>query len=101
MEASKKKQRAGGVDKVSIDDVKAYGEDRLLWKIAEELTKRNIDASLSDEPIFQNQMVGKRALGIPTIKDRIVQMAAKIVIEPVFEAGFSTLFIWIPTKTKC
>ena len=30
----------------------------------------------------------KRALGIPTIKDRIVQMATKIVIEPVFEANF-------------
>jgi len=30
----------------------------------------------------------KRALGIPTIKDRTVQMAAKIVTEPVFEADF-------------
>ena len=79
---------AGGVDKVSIDDVKAYGEDRLLCEIAEELRTEKYRCKPVRRTYIPKPDGRKRALGIPTIKDRIVQMAAKIVIEPVFEADF-------------
>jgi RNA-directed DNA polymerase len=84
----KKNKGAGGVDKVSIDDVKAYGEDRLLCEIAEELRTEKYRCKPVRRTYIPKPDGRKRALGIPTIKDRIVQMAAKIVIEPVFEADF-------------
>jgi group II intron reverse transcriptase/maturase len=79
---------AGGVDKVSIDDVKAYGEEKLLDEIAEELRTDKYRCKPVRRTYIPKPDGRKRALGIPTIKDRIVQMAAKIVIEPVFEADF-------------
>jgi len=84
----KRNEGAGGVDKVSIDDVKAYGEDRLLYEIAEELRTEKYRCKPVRRTYIPKPDGRKRALGIPTIKDRIVQMAAKIVIEPVFEADF-------------
>jgi RNA-directed DNA polymerase len=81
---------AGGVDKVSIEDVKAYGEDRLLCEIAEELRTEKYRCKPVRRTYIPKPDGRKRALGIPTIKDRIVQMAAKIVIEPVFEADFQS-----------
>lgn len=88
METSKKKWWGGGVDKVSIDDVKAYGEDKLLCEISEELRTEKYRCKPVRRTYIPKADGRKRALGIPTIKDRIVQMAAKIVIEPVFEADF-------------
>ena len=79
---------AGGVDKVSIDDVKAYGEEKLLDEIAEELRTDKYRCKPVRRTYIPKPDGRKRALGIPTIKDRIVQMAAKIVIEPLFEADF-------------
>ena len=43
----------------------------------------------------------ERPLGIPTVKDRIVQMVAKIAIEPVFEADFRDCSYGFPTEKKC
>jgi len=79
---------AGGIDKVSIIDVKAYGEGKLLDEIAEELRIEKYRCKPVRRTYIPKADGKKRALGIPTIKDRIVQMAAKIVIEPVFEADF-------------
>jgi RNA-directed DNA polymerase len=78
----------GGIDKVSIDDVKTYGEEKLLGEIAEELRTGKYRCKPVRRSYIPKPDGRKRALGIPTIKDRIVQMAAKIVIEPVFEADF-------------
>ncbi|WP_034847168.1 group II intron reverse transcriptase/maturase [Ruminiclostridium josui] len=78
----------GGIDKVSIDDVKTYGEEKLLGEIAEELRTGKYRCKPVRRSYIPKPDGKKRALGIPTIKDRIVQMAAKIVIEPVFEADF-------------
>jgi group II intron reverse transcriptase/maturase len=79
---------AGGIDKVSITDVKAYGEEKLLDEIAEGLWTEKYRCKPVRRTYIPKADGKKRALGIPTIKDRIVQMAAKIVIEPVFEADF-------------
>ena len=79
---------AGGIDKVSIIDVKAYGEEKLLDEIAEELRTEKYRCKPVRRTYIPKADGKKRALGIPTIKDRIVQMAAKIVMEPLFEADF-------------
>lgn len=79
---------AGGVDRVSIDDVEAYGEEKLLAEISEMLKTNQYRPLPVRRTYIPKNDGSKRPLGIPVIKDRIVQMAAKIVIEPVFEADF-------------
>ncbi len=86
----KRNRGAGGIDKVSIDDVKAYGEEKLPDEIAKELRTEKYRCKPVRRTYIPKADGRKRALGIPTIKDRIVQMAAKIVIEPVFEADFQS-----------
>lgn len=79
---------AGGIDKISIADVKQYGEEKLLCEIAEELKANQYRCKPVRRTYIPKGDGNKRALGIPTIKDRVVQMATKMVIEPVFEADF-------------
>lgn len=79
---------AGGIDNVSIADVEQYGAEKLIQEILQEL----INGKYRPKPVRRTYIPkgdGKeRPLGIPVIKDRIVQMAVKIVIEPLFEADF-------------
>jgi RNA-directed DNA polymerase len=80
---------SAGVDQESIDYiVKEYGEERMLQECQEVLVNKEYRAS----PVRRHEIPkgeGKmRPLGIPTVRDRVVQMAAKIVLEPIFEADF-------------
>lgn len=79
---------AGGIDEVSIDDIVAYGEDNFLKEIQEELKENEYQAKPVKRVYIPKKDGSKRPLGIPVIKDRIIQMATKIVIEPIFEADF-------------
>jgi group II intron reverse transcriptase/maturase len=79
---------AGGIDKVTIDDVKIYGEDEFLQEIHHELIMGKYHPKPVKRSYIPKGKTGKRPLGIPVIKDRVVQMAVKIVIEPIFEADF-------------
>ena len=77
---------APGADGQSFADIKAYGVDRWLDELAEELK----DETYQPQPVrrvYIPKPDGKqRPLGIPCIKDRVAQMAAVVVLEPIFEA---------------
>jgi RNA-directed DNA polymerase len=80
---------APGIDKVTLGQVEEYGVTRLLGELASELREgryRPLPARrvLIPKPGATEQ----RPLSIPPVRDRIVQAAMKIVLEPVFEADF-------------
>src|SRR5229473_2562937 len=98
----KSNKGAAGVDQVDIDAIRDYGEDRFLNELEQELRSRQYRTSLVRRVhIPKPGQPGKtRPLGIPTVKDRVVQMAVKLVIEPLFEADFMPCsFGFRPEKT--
>ena len=79
---------APGIDKVTLAAVEEYGIDRLLGELAAELEEgryRPLPARrvYIPKPGVRDEL---RPLSIPSVRDRIVQAAVKIVLEPVFEA---------------
>ena len=98
----KSNKGAAGVDQVDIDTILEYGEERFLLEVEQELRSRHYRSSLVRRVhIPKPGQPGKtRPLGIPTVKDRVVQMAVKLVIEPLFEADFIPCsFGFRPKKT--
>ena len=85
---SKSKNGSPGIDKQAFTDVEKYGREKFLTEISEELRKRTYKPQAVKRVWIEKENGGKRPLGIPTIKDRVVQQACKIVIEPIFEADF-------------
>jgi RNA-directed DNA polymerase len=81
---------AAGVDRVTLAYVQEeYGVERLLAELQDDLragTYRPAPARRVDIPKPQG---GTRPLGIPSVRDRVAQQAAKIVLEPIFEADFA------------
>ena len=79
---------AAGIDRVSIQDVEQYGVQRFLAELGEALRAGEYGAQVVRRVYIPKADGAKRPLGIPTVQDRVVQMAAKLVLEPIFEADF-------------
>ncbi len=79
---------AAGVDGQSIRDVEQYGVERFLEELGSELQAGKYRAQVVRRRYIPKADGKKRPLGIPTVRDRVAQMAAKLVLEPVFEADF-------------
>jgi group II intron reverse transcriptase/maturase len=77
---------AAGVDGQTFEQIFAYGWERWLSELVEELRKKGYKPQAVRRVWIRKANGGKRPLGIATIKDRVVQMAIVIVIEPIFEA---------------
>lgn len=77
---------ASGVDGETFDQIDAHGVDRWSGKLRKEL----VAGTYAPMPLLRvwipKSNGGQRPLGIPTIRDRVVQMAVVLVIGPIFEA---------------
>ena len=79
---------APGVDQVTIQQVEQYGVDRLLDKLAVALREGSYRPLVARRVLIPKpgSPSEQRPLSIPTVADRVVQAAMKIVLEPIFEA---------------
>ncbi len=84
----RKNKGSAGTDGKTIEDIEKEGAELFLKQMATELKERTYEPSPLKRVWIPKPSGKKRGLGIPTVKDRVVQSAVKLVIEPIFEADF-------------
>ena len=84
----KRNKGAAGVDKQTIDGIRALGEESFLCDLSKTLRAGKYRPQAVRRHWIPKANGGQRPLGIPTVRDRVVQTAAKLLLEPIFEADF-------------
>lgn len=96
----KRNRGVAGVDRETLDGVEQYGVERMLNELQHVLRT----GTYRPQPVLRRYIPKadgrQRPLGIPTIRDRVAQMAATIVLEPIFEADFrASSYGFRPTRS--
>ncbi|WP_449461374.1 reverse transcriptase domain-containing protein, partial [Streptococcus suis] len=87
----KRNKGSAGIDDFTIEEIEAYGVQKFLDELDEiedQLRNKKYQPKAVKRVYIPKANGQKRPLGIPTVRDRVVQTAVKIVIEPIFEADF-------------
>jgi retron-type reverse transcriptase len=79
---------APGVDGKTIEEIEREGLPSFLEGLGRELAEKSYRSSPARRVWIPKSNGNLRGLGIPTVRDRVVQTAVKLVLEPIFEAGF-------------
>ena len=87
-ESVKSNKGSPGIDAQTIGNIIEYGEDLFLNELAEDIRTERYRAKDIRRVYIPKKNGKQRPLGIPVIRDRIVQGAVKLIIEPIFEADF-------------
>jgi RNA-directed DNA polymerase len=91
---------APGVEGVTFVQIDAFGVDVWLAGLRAELVSKTYRPAPVRRVTIPKPGGGERPLGIPTIRDRVVQTAAKIVLEPIFEADFEDSAYGYPAAAR-
>jgi RNA-directed DNA polymerase len=73
---------------VTLAEIEAHGVERMLGELQCALREGTYRPAPTRRVMIPKSDGGRRPLGIPTVRDRVVQQAARLVLEPIFEAGF-------------
>src|ERR1700680_162378 len=87
-ELAKANKGAPGIDEQSFEQIESEGREKWLQGIRSDLRDKTYQPQAVRRVMIPKPGGGERPLGIPTIRDRVVQTAAKLLLEPIFEADF-------------
>jgi group II intron reverse transcriptase/maturase len=84
----KAKGGSPGIDKVTFESIQKSGLEIFLTELKRELEEKKYRPGFVKRVYIPKANGSQRPLGIPNIRDRVIQMSCKLVIEPIFEADF-------------
>lgn len=80
--------KSPGIKNVTIENIEWYGVEAYMDELGEALRKRTYCLHAVKRVMIHKTNGGQRPLGIPTLRDRIAQNVAVMILEPIFEADF-------------